>query len=475
MQALLQPSIARRLLLALVVASGLVFAAIYFAGRLGVNAPDVGNFDRELRVVADAATRVADGSTDARELATALKGLTGYLSANQKINGAPEGFVSFRVTDAHGVAVAFGGAGPAQWPQAPAEGRYVRHLSDGEAYRVLSVRSADGRFAIDIASSERSRQSIFDDVMSSPQALSPLLYALPILLLPAWIAVHRGLKPLRRLSAELAARRPDDLSPVRVEGVYRELVPLIRDLNAAFSRIGAMLERERSFLADAAHELRTPLAVMTAQCDSLRSAPSEPARESALARLDGGLSRASRLVNQLLALARLEAGTADAWAPADVADLTRDVLALRAGVAHEYAVELSYVGPDHLVAPCIGHCVESILGNLVGNAIGYSGRGARVEVQLEAPAPGQVSLRVCDDGPGIAAEDRPHIFDRFRRGTGVQVTGSGLGLAIVKEAARKLGAAVVVGQGLGGRGVCISVTWSTAHPSPPRGGGVEQR
>lgn len=464
----LQPSIGRRVLLALLCACALVWVAIYGAGRLGVHAPERGNFDRELRLVAGAAQRLAGRHADpadpmdSSELVAALDGLAAYLEGSQRVHGVPADFVSFRVADRAGRRLAGGGLGPVTWPEPDERSGFFMHHDGHDTFRVYRAWSPDGRYVIDAASSAHSRAFVFNEVMLSPSALMPLLYGFPLLLLPVWLAVHTGLAPLRRLSAELSARLPDDLSPVRVRGVYRELTPLIDELNAAFARLGALLERERSFLADAAHELRTPLAVMLAQSDGLRAAATPQERDAALHRLDQGLMRASRLVGQLLALARLDAQVEDLPADKDLADLARDCLAAHAAAARTRGIELAYDGPDSLVQRCPGLCVESILDNLVGNAVRYGREGGQIEVGLERLASGALRLRVRDDGPGIPEAQRAQMFERFRRGAAVTASGSGLGLAIVQSAARRLPARIEVGAGLDGRGIGFSLTWPGA-------------
>lgn len=459
MKSLLQPSIGRRLIVAVVLACGLVWTAIYYFGRLGVYAPEVGNFDREMLLRARAAKQLADEAPDARTLAIALTGLTAQIEADGKVHGTPGDFVAYRVLDGSGALVGAGGVGPQRWPVMDERLGLFEHADAGLTYQMHRAIAGDGKYRVEMASSHRSRDYVFDEVMFSADGLLPLLYGFPLLLLPVWFAVRTGLSPLNRLSSELAARRPDDLSPLQVSGVYRELSPLVGELNAAFGRIGALRSRERAFLADAAHELRTPLAVMIAQCDNLRRAPTGAAREAALHRLDRGLARASRLVHQLLALARLEAEVDDKPALIDVADLIRDGLALHAGAAYEQGIDLGYLGPDHLALRLPAQCLESVVDNLVGNAVRYGRRGGHVEVALEYGPGERVQLCVRDDGPGIALQEQRQVFERFKRGAAATATGSGLGLSIVKSAARQMNADIALGPGLEGRGVEIKLTW----------------
>src|SRR5690606_38177047 len=147
-------------------------------------------------------------------------------------------------------------------------------------------------------------QREFDRVMLSPAALVlPLLLGIPMLMLPVWLAVYTGLSPLRRLVGELAQRQPGDLSRLKTPAVHAELAPVVDELNSTLGRLQELLQRERQFLADAAHELRTPVALVSAQVDTLLHAGAGNEREEAARRLGHGVERASRLVNQLLALA----------------------------------------------------------------------------------------------------------------------------------------------------------------------------
>jgi two-component system, OmpR family, sensor histidine kinase QseC len=459
MKMLLQPSIARRMILALLFACGLVWVAVYLVGRAELSEHDLGAFDKEVRAVAVAAALAATGHDDPRKVELALTGLDGYLVGQERVHGTPRGFVAFRLFDSNGHVVASGGTGPEQWPQADARSGFYEHSAGGQHYRMHRSATADGRYRIEVAQSRASRQATLDTMAFSFEGLQPLLFGFPLLLLPVWLAVHTGLSPLRRLSAELASRQPSDLTPIRASLVHRELAPLARELNGALARLNALLERERDFLADAAHELRTPLALITAQADTLLNTQDPQARAEATRRLHSGIARCARLVNQLLALVRLEANAEDQLIRTDIGDVARDALAAHAAQAQARRIDLAYTGPDSLVAYLPGHALASVLDNLVGNAVRYGNEGGRVVVKLEKEDTGCLRLEVTDDGPGIAVAERDVMFERFRRGRTVSASGSGLGLAIVASAARQLKARIDVGDGLDGQGVSVAVTW----------------
>lgn len=274
------------------------------------------------------------------------------------------------------------------------------------------------------------------------QALLPLLgLSFPLILLPLWLGVRSGLAPLNRLSRLLAQRRPEDLSPLALDLRYRELQPLLGSLQGLFARLRGHLERERAFVEDAAHELRTPMALIGTQAHVLKRAVSEAEREQAGRQLDAAVERASHLVQQLLALARMEAATEPALQQLDAAEWLREQLLVHMAAADQAGIELSLDAPDHLWLQTEPQALASIVGNLVENALRYAGRGARLELLLR-PGADAVELVVQDDGPGIAPAEQAQLFTRFHRGRqqGGPVSGSGLGLSIVQQACLRLGA-----------------------------------
>ena len=470
-----QPSIARRLVLALLTASAMVWLSFYVQGLYSVYKEGSGSFDSELLGLAEAIIEVIDETpTDrATEVAVtqiagqyvdtplihALRGVRSTINAEVKFLGSPPGFMAFQVRKADGSLVSSGGDGPASIPADLPTG-YSDATLGMQKYRVYRRWSADKAFRIDVVQSRASQQQIFDRVMISREGLvHPFLIGFPLLLLPVWLAVHTGLAPLRRLSGELARRNPSDLQAIQEPHVYSELAPLVRELNAAMDRLRTLLQRERNFLSDAAHELRTPLAVISAQCDTLLQSQTPQEKEDAAKRLQGGVDRSMRLVNQLLSLARLDADVEDKAVEFDLANLVRDCLANHARSARGRSIDLSYVGPNQCVLLGPQMALESVLNNLVGNAICYGNRGGQVEVHLSLDEKRNVHLQVADDGPGIEPDHHEHLFERFRRGRNPNASGSGLGLAIVASAARQMGARIEVSEGLLGKGLEVKLIW----------------
>jgi signal transduction histidine kinase len=279
--------------------------------------------------------------------------------------------------------------------------------------------------------------------------------------------VSQGLRPLRRLSEQIAAREPEDISPVGIDPRHAELKPLIRSLDDLLAKLRHKIESERVFVANAAHELRTPRAVITAQAHVLAKATTEAERVDAERRLDGAIARSSHLIHQLLVLARMEMELHAEPVTLDLAQLVRAELAHFAPVAFARNIEISLEAPDRLMLQWEVHSIQSVVQNLIDNAIRYGRDGGKIVVEVQ-PLIGAVRLSVIDDGPGIAESDRMRIFDRFYRGTQRDaVSGTGLGLTIVKQAAARMGGGVQLGDGLDGHGCSFTLVIPDAYVQPP--------
>jgi signal transduction histidine kinase len=292
----------------------------------------------------------------------------------------------------------------------------------------------------------------------------PLATALPALALAIWLGVGSGLRPLRELRAQLARRGAGDLAPLDDKRTPQEIEPLVAELNRLFGRIGEALQRERRLTADAAHELRTPLAVLSTQAQVARGASDEAARNEALDALVAGAGRAARLIEQMLTLARLESGQPVEHAQrVALAELAREVLADAAPRAVDKNIEVSLeaAGP----AQVHGHpdLLAILLRNLVDNAVRYTPSGGRVLVTV-SEEPGNAFVTVADNGPGVPPAEVHRLGERFHRLAAPGESGSGLGLSIVLRIAELHRARVSFASGLDGRGLAVSVrfgkTWS---------------
>lgn len=285
--------------------------------------------------------------------------------------------------------------------------------------------------------------------------LGYVLLALPLVLLPLGLAVWLGLRPLHSLSQRIALRRPEDLSPLREPTGYAELAPLVDAFNALLERARRQRDAEQAFVQDAAHELKTPLAVVAAQAHVLAAAQDGAQRTTALQALEQGVQRASHQVNQLLTLAALEHADGALPCETDLVALAREVLIELEPLTHDRHQELVLQSPDRLCHPVDVQALRSVLVNLVRNAIQHGAAGGMVTIGLDRSA-GAICLAVSDDGPGIPQVERERVFDRFYRGaTAPSSAGSGLGLAIVRRAAQRLQARVGIEDGPDGRGITV--------------------
>ncbi len=307
-------------------------------------------------------------------------------------------------------------------------------------------------------------------VEAATRTLSPLLLLLPLLALLVWRVVGLGLAPLDRLARATAARTPSALDPLAEAGVPAEAAPLVRALNDLLARLSTALASQRAFVADAAHQLRTPLAALRLQLQLAAAAGDEAGRAAALAELGAGLTRAGRVVEQLLTLARLEPGVSlpVAPAPVDLAGLAGQAVADHAALAEARGVDLGAADLDP-AARVQGdqEALRTLLAALVENAIRAAPRGGRVDLSAGLGAGGPF-LQVADDGPGIPAAERERVFDRFYRLPGTAEPGTGLGLSIVKAVADRHGARVELGDAPGG-GLLARVTFPPAGAPPPGG------
>ncbi|RWM31693.1 sensor histidine kinase [Mesorhizobium sp.] len=264
------------------------------------------------------------------------------------------------------------------------------------------------------------------------------------------LGLRRGLAPLIRLRD--AVRSPDrsDLDPVEVPGAQSEIRPLIDALNAYMERVRAQMAAQRRFIANAAHQLRTPLALLSTQASYALRESAADRRQEALVALQASSGRLARLAEQLLTLSRAEPGSRRPRADRiDLTEAARQVLEGQAPKAVERNIDLGLeeTGPVPVIGD--GTMLREMIVNLIDNALRYSKPGGSVTVKLAA-SNGEAELTVTDTGPGIPAEEREHVFERFYRIAGAADEGSGLGLAIVREVVENAGGSVTLGDAAAG-------------------------
>lgn len=355
-------------------------------------------------------------------------------------------------------------------PEAPLP--EVRELGysnvDGPGGRWRVYATSIGGQVIQVGQPEKVRSDLAFQATS--RTLVPIAVLLPLLALLVWRIVKRGLAPLDRLASAAAARTAAALEPFEEAGVPVEALPLVRSLNDLLARLRTAMAAQRAFVADAAHELRTPLAALKLQLQLAERAAEGPARSAALAELGGGLERGTHLVQQLLTLARLDPGVAPAAPVAAVglAELVRQTVADHAALAEAKRIDLGAGRVDEGVAvdgEAAG--LRTLLANLVDNAVRHAPTGGRVDVSAGLAA-GAPYLEVVDTGPGIPPEQRARVFERFVRLPGAGEGGSGLGLSIVQAIAERHGATVALSDTPGG-GLTVRVSFARrarAAPAP---------
>jgi two-component system OmpR family sensor kinase len=312
--------------------------------------------------------------------------------------------------------------------------------SNGTTYRVFSVQSNNQ--TLQVAQDMAVRRNMAGNL--ALRTLAPIAVMVPMLMLVVWWVVSESLTPVARVRKQVASRQADDLSPVSEAGLPDEVRPLVHELNLLFGRVRTAFDAQQNFVADAAHELRTPLAALKLQALSLERADTEEARKVAVGRVTAGVERATRLVEQLLVLARQEAGASEGAkpAPVDLADLARRTVGEMVGVAQAKGVDLGVGHVEHVEKARVlgqGGALAILMRNLVDNAVKYTPAGGTVDVAVRHED-GAAVLTVEDSGPGIPAEERERVFDRFYRIAGSEAAGSGLGLAIIRAIAERHGA-----------------------------------
>ena len=303
---------------------------------------------------------------------------------------------------------------------------------NGMTWRVFAAYGADKDVQVYVGEQMRSRDSILWAVLRS--TLWPMLVALPLLGLAVWWAVYRGVQPIRRLGRALAERQPQALDPITLRHAPTEMMPMIAALNGLFERIGHLLESERRFTADAAHELRTPIAAIRMQAQVAMGEADDALRQHALQGTLEGCDRATRLVEQLLSLSRLEALEAPVMAAVDLRAVAQQVVAELAPKAIGKQQTLEFEGDASCPIPGNATLLAVLVRNLVDNAVRYSPSSARIKVAVQLQG-GQVALRVEDSGPGLDDADSTRLGERFFRVTGSLESGSGLGWSIVRRIA----------------------------------------
>lgn len=431
-------------LLLVIAAVGLLTAlAVYLDARQEINE----SFDYELRAVAESIDPGAEGSSGPRA--------PGRL---------PDDDILVQVWSAAGTLVY--PSDPAQQAPPPRQDGYdtLASTAGRDDWRSFVVRRGDIR--VQAAQPLQTRRELAAE--ESFRVLIPGLVALPLLALLIGGVVRHHLAPVSRLAQALSTRTQGTNQRIAVSALPLELHPLVSSFNQVLERLSESLAAQRALVADAAHELRTPLAVLRLQVQHLQRLQAPAERFAAEQSLVGGIDRMTRLVTQLLTLARLEPG-----APRERSDpicldtLVREVLADLMPLASARRIELSLVSSPIIVIRGDVTSLRALIGNLVDNALRYTPEPGSVSVTLSS-GPDIALLQVRDTGPGLSEVQRRLVFQRFYRVPGTQGEGSGLGLAIAHTVAERHGGSIELGQGDGG-GLCVEVRLPMSADEPVAG------
>lgn len=328
---------------------------------------------------------------------------------------------------------------------------------NGQAWRVFSFWNKPNEiYLIHVAELASAREQAAN--MVAYNLLLPLLLSLPLLAIMLWVAVMRGLRPLDKLAHDVEQREPDNLAVLDASSAPREVLPLIERLNRLFMRIDAFMQRERRFTADAAHELRTPMAAIKSQAQVAQAASSAAERIHAIDSAILGCDRATHLIEQLLTLARVDALDAGGAEHCRLKEIAAGEIALIAPAALDKGVRIELLEENEISVRGNPELLRILMRNLIDNAVRHTPPGTTVQVSICRES-GTACLSVSDDGPGIPKQEMDRVSERFYRPVGTQASGSGLGLSIVRRIAEMHDASVRFMQAGNGRGLRVTVTF----------------
>jgi two-component system, OmpR family, sensor histidine kinase QseC len=334
---------------------------------------------------------------------------------------------------------------------------------DGQQWRVFSDWDVEHGILVQMAERHDVRERLAAQIALN--ALLPLVAALPVMGALIWWIVSTGLAPIRRISEQVARRDPGNLDRLDIGSAPGEVHPLIERLNALFERIERSIVNERRFTADAAHELRTPVAAIRAQAEASLGAQDQDAVRTGLANISASATRLSRLVEQLLALARLDAAKDHiCLTNVDLASVAKQTLAEVASGAIERGATIDFEGLDSAIVSGDATLLAAVIRNLVENAVMHGGRGVQVTTRINK-VDGAYALTVEDNGLGVPSEQHEHLGRRFFRGEARDAEGSGLGLSLVERIAELHGATTEYGEGPNHRGLRVCIRFAAAGGS----------
>lgn len=365
-------------------------------------------------------------------------------------------------------------AAPAVAPRKGGDPLFYGAVHRGEPVRMAAAwvpvgsgESMPDSVLVEVAETMNKRNRLAWEILAS--VVVPQLLLILMATTVVYFGVSRGLVPLQKVRRAVSGRSHRDLTPLELGGVPGELRPLVSEVNELMQRLGKTLDFQSRFMADAAHQLKTPVAGLKAQIElALREPDAQRVRHS-LAQLYVGVDRMSRLVQQLLSLARSEAGATEAvqLKAVDLEAFALDVSMEWVPIAIKQGVDLGFEGAGSpVLIDAEPDRLRELMNNLIDNAVRYSQQGGRVTVAVRAAEQAAGRLSISDDGPAIPVEERGRVFERFHRLLGTHTDGSGLGLAIVSEIAKLHGASITLEEDTDGVGNTFSVTFPASGSTP---------
>lgn len=327
-----------------------------------------------------------------------------------------------------------------------------RFTEDGETWYLAYNTDPDMQRTAVIGESGTDRHMLIGDPATGTAV--PLLFILGTMLSSTIITTYLSLRPLRETTRSIATRNPGNLTPISMKYQYNEMRPVLHAINQLMQRVDAANLREKQFMADAAHELRTPIAAVLAQIHLLKQIDDPAERNEITADMEISLDRAVSLSRQLIDLARLE--TEDYPLKMEEIDLTQALshtIAMLVPYALRKNIEFSFDGPESCIVVTDKQALFSIINNILNNAVKYCPPDSQAEVSLDTGNPDEVQIIIRDNGNGISEQYHHRLFSRFFRVPGCSENGSGLGLAIAQNLAEKIGGYLSVTDGLQQRGI----------------------
>jgi two-component system sensor histidine kinase TctE len=329
------------------------------------------------------------------------------------------------------------------------------------AYKVAELAAAERWVVIQVAETRHKREALASRIISG--VLLPQFAIIPLAVVLVWLGLSKGLEPVTRLRSKMGERRPGDLSPINSQGMPEELQPMVRSFNELLSRLETNLQAQQRFIADAAHQMKTPVTGLRTQAE-LAMTEADPAQlRRSVENIAVSAERAGHLINQLLTLARAESSheKLHRFEIIDLEGLVRSVTLEWVPPARAKNIDLGFEASDwSLAVDGVPLLLRELLKNLLDNAIKYTPSGGRVTVRLLAGE--HAVMEVEDDGIGVPEQDRERVFERFYRVLGTDTDGSGLGLPICREIVELHGGRIFLLSGDGGRGTRVVVEFPRA-------------